>query len=159
MIKKVNISMNRNNKMRNYGYIGLFIVIGVFILPIVQQSVFANHGKEITLKLGDAQFYLPPGKNVLQIKLTTTYSVTDPATVDKQISGIMKIYTANGTLIKTTSIPNGFKADKNGFQQFVTSLPNSTIQAITTVVSFTDMNKTAPLSNSITNNLVLNKTQ
>ena len=159
MIKKVSISMNRNNRMRNYGYIGLFIVIGVFILPIVQQSVFANHGKEITLKLGDAQFYLPLGKNVLQIKLTTTYSVTDPATVDKQISGIMKIYTPNGTLIKTTSIPNGFKADKNGFQQFVTSLPNSTIQSITTVVLFTDMNKTAPLSNSITNNLVLNKTQ
>jgi hypothetical protein len=151
--------MNRNNRMRNYGYIGLFIVIGVFILPIVQQSVFANHGKEITLKLGDAQFYLPPSKNVLQIKLTTTYSVTDPAIVDKQISGIMKIYTANGTLIKTTSIPNGFKADKNGFQQFVTSLPNSTIQSINTVALFTDMNKTVPLSNSITNNLVLNKTQ
>lgn len=151
--------MKWNNKTRNYGYIGLFIVIGVFILPVVQQSVFAHHGKEITLKLSDAQFYLPLGKNVLQIKLTTTYSVTDPATVDKQISGTMKIYTANGTLIKTTSIPNGFKADKNGFQQFVTSLQNSTIQSITTVVLFTDMNKTAPLSNSITNNLVLNKTK
>jgi hypothetical protein len=93
------------------------------------------------------------------IKLTTTYSVTDPATVDKQISGTMKIYTANGTLLKTTSIPNGFKADENGFQQFVTSLPNSTIQSITTVVLFTDLNKTAALSNSITSNLVLNKTQ
>lgn len=151
--------MNWNNKTRNYGYIGLFIVIGVFILPIVQQSVFANHGKEITLKLNDAQFYLPLGKNVQQIKVTTTYSVTEPAIVDKQISGTMKIYTANGTLMKTTSIPNGFKADKNGFQQFVTSLPNSTMQSITTVLLFTDMNKTAPLSNSITNNLVLNKTQ
>lgn len=151
--------MNWKNKTRNYGYIGLFIVIGVFILPIVQQSVFANHGKEIALKLNDAQFYLPLGKDVLQIQVTTTYSVTDPATVDKQISGTMKIYTANGTVIKTTSIPNGFKADKNGFQQFVTTLPNSTIQSITTVVLFTDINKTAPLSNSITNNLVLNKTQ
>jgi hypothetical protein len=151
--------MNCNNKTRNYGYIGLFIVIGVFILPIVQQSVLADHGKEITLKLNDAQFYLPLGKNVLQIKVTTTYSVTDPDTVDKQISGTMKLYTANGTVIKTTSIPNGFKADKNGFQQFVTSLPNSTMQSITTVVLFTDMNKTAPLSNSITNNLILNKTQ
>ena len=37
----------------------LLMVIGVFILPIAQQSVFANHGKEITLKLSDAQFYLP----------------------------------------------------------------------------------------------------
>jgi hypothetical protein len=71
----------------------------------------------------------------------------------------MKIYTSNGTLIKTTSIPNGFKVDKTGFQQFVTSLPNSTLQSITTIVQFTDLNKTSPLSNSLTNNLVLNKTQ
>jgi len=71
----------------------------------------------------------------------------------------MKIYTSNGTLIKTTSIPNGFKVDKTGFQQFVTSLPNSTLQSITTIVLFTDLNKTSPLSNSLTSNLVLNKTQ
>ena len=151
--------MNWNNKTGNYRYIVLFIVVGVFVLPTLQQSAFSNHGKEIDLKLNDAQFYLPLGKNDQVIKLTTTYSVTDPATVDKQISGTMKIYTANGTLMKTTSILNGFKADKNGFQQFVTSLPNSTIQSITTVVLFTDLNKTAALSNSITNNLVLNKTQ
>ena len=151
--------MNWNNKTGNYRYIVLFIVVGVFVLPTLQQSAFSNHGKEITLKLNDAQFYLPLGKNVQVIKLTTTYSVTDPTTVDKQISGTMKIYSANGTLMKTTSIPNGFKADKNGFQQFVTSLPNSTIQSITTVVLFTDLNKTGALSNSITNNLVLNKTQ
>jgi hypothetical protein len=150
--------MKWNNKTGNYRYIVVFIMVGVFVLSTLQQSAFSNHGKEITLKLNDAQFYLPQGKNVQVIKLTTTYSVTDPATVDKQISGTMKVYTANGTLMKTTSIPNGFKADKNGFQQFVTSLPNSTIQSITTVVVFTDLNKTAALSNSITNNLVLNKT-
>jgi len=151
--------MNWNNKTENCRYIVLFIMVGVFILPFLQQLAFSNHGMEINLKLNDAQFYLPLGKNVQVVKLTTIYSVTDPATVDKQISGTMKIYTANGTLMKTTSIPNGFNADKNGFQQFVTSLPNSTIQSITTVVIFTDLNKTAALSNSITNNLVLNKTQ
>ena len=151
--------MNWNNKTENCRYIVLFIMVGVFILPFLQQLAFSNHGMEINLKLNDAQFYLPLGKNVQVVKLTTIYSVTDPATVDKQISGTMKIYTANGTLMKTTSIPNGFNADKNGFQQFVTSLPNSTIQSITTVVVFTDLNKTAALSNSITNNLVLNKTQ
>jgi|SRR4026207_468330 hypothetical protein len=151
--------MNWNNKTENCRYIVLFIMVGVFILPFLQQLAFSNHGMEINLKLNDAQFYLPLGKNVQVVKLTTIYSVTDPATVDKQISGTMKIYTANGTLMKTTSIPNGFNADKNGFQQFVTSLPNSTIQSITTVVIFTDLNKTVALSNSITNNLVLNKTQ
>jgi hypothetical protein len=146
-------------KRRGRRSIVIFIVISVFILPSVQQSVFANHGKEIVLSSNDAQFFLVPGKNVQQIKVTTTYSVSDPTTVGKQISGTMKIYTTNGTLLKTTSIPNGFKAEKNGFQQFVTTLPNSTAQSITTIVLFTDLNKTAPFSNSITNKLVLNKTQ
>ncbi|HJY10085.1 MAG TPA: hypothetical protein VJ250_03995 [Nitrososphaeraceae archaeon] len=151
--------MNWNRKTRDYRSIVLLFVVSIFILPTVQQSVFANHGKEIILKLSDAQFFLPQGKNVQQIKLTTTYSVSDPATVGKQISGTMKIYTSNGTIIKTTSIPNGFKADKTGFQQFVTTLPNSTTQSITTIVLFTDLNKTAPLSNFITSKLALNKTQ
>ncbi|HEX2305607.1 MAG TPA: hypothetical protein VHH33_04920 [Nitrososphaeraceae archaeon] len=150
--------MNWNKKTRDYRSIVILFVVSVFILPTVQQSVFANHGKEIILKLNDAQFYLPQGKNVQQVKLTTTYSVSDPATVGKQIGGTMKIYTSNGTIIKTTSIPNGFKVDKSGFQQFVTSLPNSTIQSITTIVLFTDLNKTAPLSNPITSKLALNKT-
>jgi hypothetical protein len=146
-------------KRRGRRSIVIFIVISVFILPSVQQLVFANHGKEIALKLSDWQFILVPGKNIQQVKLTTTYSVSDPATVGKQISATMKIYTSNGTLLKTTSIPNGFKVDKSGFQQFVTSLPISTIQSINTIVLFTDLNKTAPLSNSINSKLVLNKTQ
>jgi hypothetical protein len=71
----------------------------------------------------------------------------------------MEIYTDNGTLVKTTSIPNGFKADKAGFQQFVTSLPTTSPKTIGTTVLFTDLNKTSPLSNSINRDLVLNRTQ
>lgn len=151
--------MGWNKKTRNYRSIIPFIVVSIFVFSIAHQPLFANHGKEILLKLGDGQFFLPPGKNVQQIKLTTIYSVSDPATVGKQISATMKIYTSNGTLLKTTSVPNGFKVEKTGFQQFVTSLPNSTLQSITTIVLFTDLNKTSPLSNALTNNLVLNKTQ
>src|ERR671924_626277 len=151
--------MNRNKKRSNYRNIVTLIVLGMFFIPTTQQLIFANHGKEIDLKFNDAQFYLLPTKNIQQVKFTTTYSVSDTGTVSKHISGTMKIYAENGTLIKTTSIPNGFKADKTGFQQFVTSLPASSIKEITAVVSFTELNKTSPLSNSIDKNLVLNGTQ
>ena len=151
--------MNRNKKRSNYRNIVTLIVLGMFLIPTTQQLIFANHGKEIDLKFNDAQFYLLPTKNIQQVKFTTTYSVSDTGTVSMHISGTMKIYAENGTLIKTTSIPNGFKADKTGFQQFVTSLPASSIKEITAVVSFTELNKTSPLSNSIDKNLVLNGTQ
>lgn len=39
--------MNLIKKTRECTSIVIFIVISVFILPSVQQSVFANHGKEI----------------------------------------------------------------------------------------------------------------
>ena len=152
--------MNWNKKTSNYRDIMLFVIVAiVFVVPSLQQSLFANHGKEIVLKFNDAQFFLPLGKSIQQVKLTTTYSISDSDIVGKQISGTMKIYTQNGTLIKTTSIPNGFRADKSGFQQFVTSFPATSVQSITPVVLFTDLNKTSPLSNSITENLVLNKTR
>jgi len=152
--------MNWHKKTSNYRDIVLFVSVAIaFVVPSLQQSLFANHGKEIVLKFNDAQFFLPLGKSIQQVKLTTTYSISDSDIVGKQISGTMKIYTQNGTLIKTTSIPNGFRADKSGFQQFVTSFPATSVQSITPVVLFTDLNKTSPLSNSITENLVLNKTR
>ena len=137
----------------------MVIIVSLFFNPVLQQSIFANHGKEIDLKFSDAQFLILPGKSIHQVKFTTTYSVSDSDTVGKQINGMMQISTDNGTIVKTTSVPNGFKADKTGFQQFVTSLPSTLIDKITATVLFTDLNKTSALSNSINRDLVLNKTQ
>ncbi|HJU79125.1 MAG TPA: hypothetical protein VJ599_06130 [Nitrososphaeraceae archaeon] len=144
------------NPARN---IGIIILVSVLLAQIPQQVTFANHGEEINIKFSDAQFFLLPSKNVQQVKFTTTYTVSDSDILSKQISASMKIYTENGTLIKTTSIPNGFKADKAGFQQFVTSLPASSVKEITAVVSFTELNITSPLSNSLEKKLALNQTQ
>ena len=155
----MSVLMNWPKKTRNGRNFIMFVIVSMFFVPILQQSIFANHGKEIDLKFSDGQFLILPGKNIHQVKFTTTYSVSDSDTVGKQISGTMKIFTDTGSLVKTTSIPNGFKADKTGFQQFVTSLPTTSPKTITAIVSITDLNKTSPLSNSITENLALNKTR
>jgi len=136
----------------------LSILIILTITPGLKEPLYANHGKEIILKFNNGQFFVPLGKNIQQVRLTTTYTVSDPNTVNKQISGIMKVYTDNGTLIKTTSIPNGFKADKSGFQQFVTTIPMSSVQSIKAVIIFTELNQSSPLSNSVSKSLILNKT-
>jgi len=159
MDNDTNVLMNWVKKTSSIRNLIMFILVSLFLVQFLQQSIFANHGKEIEVKFSDAQFSLLPNKDVQQVKFTATYSVSDPDTVSKQISGNMKIYTENGTLIKTTSVPNGFRADKSGFQQFVTSLPASSIKEITAIVSFTELNMTTPLSNAIDKNLILNETQ
>ena len=151
--------MIRSKKTRTHRNFIVLIIVSIFFVPTLQQSIFANHGKEIDLKFSDAQFLILPEKNIHQIKFTTTYSVSDSDSIGKQINGIMQISTNNGTLVKTTSIPNGFKAEKTGFQHFVTSLPSTSPKTINAIVLFTDLNKTSALSNSINRDLVLNKTQ
>lgn len=147
-------------KLTSTNGIALFVSLSIFsFIPGLQQSLLANHGKEIIIEFNNGQYLILPDKKMQQVKLTATYSIEDSEWVGKQISGIMRVYTQNETLIKTTSIPNGFRADESGFQQFVTSIPNSSIQTITAVVLFTELNQTSPLSNSITENLVLNKTR
>lgn len=148
-----------SKKTRTHRNFIVLIIFSIFIAPILQQSIFANHGKEIDLEFSDAQFLILPEKNIHQVKFTTTYSVSDSDTIGKQINGIMEISRNNRTLVRTTSIPNGFKAEKTGFQQFVTSLPSTSPKTITAIVLFTDLNKTSPLSNSVNRDLVLNKTQ
>lgn len=151
--------MNWSEKSRNHGNFFMLIIVSIFFVPVLQQSIFANHGKEIGLDFSDAQFLILPEKSMLQVKFTATYSVLDPDMVGKQINGMMQITTTNGTIVKTSSIPNGFKADKTGFQQFVTSLPATSTKSVTATVLLTDLNKTSALSNSINRDLVLNKTQ
>jgi hypothetical protein len=151
--------MNWPEKSRNHGNFFMLIIVSIFFIPVLQQSIFANHGKEIDLDFSDAQFLILPEKSMLQVKFTATYSVLDPDMVGKQINGMMQITTTNGTIVKTSSVPNGFKADKTGFQQFVTSLPATSTKSITATVLLTDLNKTSALSNSINRDLVLNKTQ
>src|SRR6188474_1519463 len=122
--------MNWPKKTKDHRNFIVLVIVSIFFLPILQQSIFANHGKEIDLKFSDAQFLILPGKNIHQVKFTTTYSVSDSDTVGKVINGIMEIYTDNGTLVKTTSIPNGFKADETGFQQLVTICQNLSLKKI-----------------------------
>jgi hypothetical protein len=54
----------------------MLVVLGIFF-PVLQQSIFANPGKEIELEFSNAQFLTLPDKGILQIKFTAIYSVLD----------------------------------------------------------------------------------
>jgi hypothetical protein len=46
----------------------MLISVSIFFVPVLQQSIFANHGKEIELDFSDAQFLTLPEKSILQGK-------------------------------------------------------------------------------------------
>jgi hypothetical protein len=125
------------------------LVVSIFILESMEGPVDGYHGKEVSLTLKDAIFAPIPGTTNYQIKVLVNYSVSDPALLSQKLNAVMKVYSANGTILKTTSFPAGFNATKNGTQQLRTNIPISKIENITTVTTFTDLNKTFVMSNPV----------
>jgi hypothetical protein len=121
--------------------------------------VFANHEQEVFLALNSAQFVpLTTTGEGNRIQVFVNYTVNDPSIINQTINSVMKVYQVNGTLIKTSSSPNGFIVNSTaGIQRHATTLSNSTIQNVIVIVQFTDIAKTVPISNSVRAELDLEK--
>jgi hypothetical protein len=112
-------------------------------------QVSAYTGGEISIKLNNTQFTRLNDTGNYQIKVFVDYSVTDPALIGQKINAVMKVYSSDGSLLKTTSFPGGFPVNRTGGTYLLTSIPISPAQNITTETVFTDLNKTNLLSNPV----------
>ena len=112
-------------------------------------QVSAYTGGEISIKLNNTQFTRLNDTGNYQIKVFVDYSATDPALIGQKINAVMKVYSSDGSLLKTTSFPGGFPVNRTGGTYLLTSIPISPAQNITTETVFTDMNKTNLLSNPV----------
>jgi hypothetical protein len=128
----------------------LFPIVAVIsTLPLLHVT-FANHGQEISLVLNSADFTaLSTNKTAHQVRVFVNYTVNDPSIGSQTINSVMKVYSPNGTLLKTSSSPNGFTINNSGVQRHTTTLSNSIIQNVSAVVQFTDISKIMPLSNAV----------
>ena len=112
-------------------------------------QVSAYTGGEISIKLNNTQFTRINDTGNYQIKVFVDYSVSDPALIGQKINAVMKVYSSDGSLLKTTSFPGGFPVNRTGGTYLLTSIPVSPAQNITTETVFTDLNKTNLLSNPV----------
>ncbi len=107
-------------------------------------QVSAYMGGEISIKLNNTQFTQLNETGNYQIKVSIDYSVTDPSLIGQKINAVMKVYSSDGSLLKTTSFPAGFPVNKTDETHLLTNIPISPAQNITTETVFTDLNKTTP---------------
>ena len=112
-------------------------------------QVSAYTGGEISIKLNNSEFTRLNDTGNYQIKVFVDYSVTDPTLIGQKINAVMKVYSSNGSLLKTTSFPEGFPVNRTGGTYLLTSIPIPPAQNITTETVFTDLNKTNLLSNPV----------
>jgi hypothetical protein len=139
----------RGNCERIYVIAATLLISASLIIMEIQVSAFAQQPQGVAIKLNSAYFTSPSGDGNHQVKVVTNYTVSNSSLVGQKINAVMKVYTQNGTLLKTTSYPDGFVLNNTGVRQLLTNLPNSTINNITAVATFTNLAKTVALSNPL----------
>ena len=86
-------------------------------------QVSAYTGGEISIKLNNSQFTRLNDTGNYQIKVFVDYSVIDPALIGQKINAVMKVYSSDGSLLKTTSFPGGFPVNRTGGAYLLTNIP------------------------------------
>ena len=136
-------------------FVKAFIAMSFFVLFMLTPTVvIAYHGQEISISLDSAEF-ISLGEVGNQVNVFSNYTINDPSFVNQKINSVMKVYATNGSLIKTSSSAEGFVVNQTGLQRHATTITNTTIQNLIAVVQYTNLTKTAPLSNPLQVNLTL----
>jgi hypothetical protein len=115
--------------------------------------------KGITLTLDKSSYAPLTNIHGNQLSVSVRYEVDDKSLADQKIKGLMKIYSSNGTLIHSTSFPDGFIAKKKGgVEELKTTIRDPTLEHVIANITFTDLKKTETLSNTVIANLEFNQT-
>lgn len=118
--------------------------------------VFADHGQEIILTLHNSSFGSLTSGGGNQVSVFANYQLNDNSISGRSINAVMEVYAPNGTLIRTSSYPNGFIAQgSGGVEGLETTIRDSGLQSVVANVTFRDLDKTAILSNDLRVNLDL----
>ena len=119
--------------------------------PTLVQSVFADHGQEIVLTSKDASFApVSSGEGGNQVKVVVNYAVHNPMIANDLVKGVMKVYSPDGTLLKTSSSPTPFPISNSyGTATLATTLTDPTIESVTAKIVFTNPIKTETISNEL----------
>jgi hypothetical protein len=121
---------------------------------------FAQSEKDISITLVNSSFAPLTTVHGNQVRVSVMYQVNDESLENEKINGIMKIYSSNGTLIHSSSFPEGFVAKKKGgTEDFKTTIRDPAIKSLIANVTFIDLDKKNTLSNTVLANLSLQESE
>jgi hypothetical protein len=143
------------------------IFLVVLILKIATEYMRNNNNNpttgpsssinKTTIALSSAQFMPLTNPIFNQLKVIVQYKTNDASLLNTKANGL-RVFSLNGTIIKTSSFPNGFLLNQTGSIQFATSFTDKSLQNVKADVVLTDLSKINPLSNVVTTNISLNNT-
>ena len=142
----------------------ILVILALYLLPseklgndfVAEIPVFAYQGEEITLTLHNSSFGSLTSGSGNQVSVFAQYTLNDNSIAGQTINAVMQVYAPNGTLIRTSSFPNGFVAQASGgIEGLETTIRDRTLQSVTANVTFRDIGKSEILSNDLLADLTL----
>jgi len=145
----------------NKNFIVFFILLSVSTICIFQSFSLDNKNNLINESFGviqtfpmeiDYAHFISPLNEDNQVKvLLKSLTTADSAGLNnKTLNAVMKVYSINGTLLKTSSYPQGFNYNSTESIKLATNIGDKSIETITAVIQLTNLEKTQPLSDPLT---------
>lgn len=145
----------------NKNFIVFFILLSISSICLFQSFSLENKNNLIKESYGiiqtfpmeiDYAHFISPLNQDNQVKvLLKSLTTNDTSGLNnKTINAVMKIYSINGTLLKTSSYPQGFNYNSTESIKLATNIADKSIETITAVIQLTNLEKTQPLSDPLT---------
>jgi hypothetical protein len=148
-------------KQINKNYIVFFVLLSISSIYLFQSFSLENKNNIIKETYGivqtlpmeiDYAHFISPLNQDNQVKvLLKSLTTTDSAGLNnKTINAVMKVYSINGTLLKTSSYPQGFNYNNTESIKLATNIADKSIETVTAVIQLTNLEKTQSLSDPLT---------
>jgi len=148
-------------KQINKNYIVFFVLLSISSIYLFQSFSLENNNKIIKETYGivqtlpmeiDYAHFISPLNQDNQVKvLLKSLTTADSAGLNnKTINAVMKVYSINGTLLKTSSYPQGFNYNNTESIKLATNIADKSIESVTAVIQLTNLEKTQSLSDPLT---------
>ena len=149
------------SNLPKYKILLILALSGFLLHPMtsVTQSSFAQNNNGIVISVANSSFAPLTNTDANQLRVNVEYTLEDEAIENELINAVMKVYALNGSLIRTTSLANGFTAQSDGVEELKTTFQDKSMQSVTAKIAFTDSTKKTSFSNVITVNLDLEEAQ
>ena len=152
------ISITAMTSMSLISIFAIVILVSAFSLlfqVMNSRETFAQVSPDINLSVVNSSFAPLTTANGSQVRVGIMYQLNNESLDGVKINGIMKLYSPNGTLIRSSSFPEGFIAkNAGGIEVFRTTIRDPAVNNLLANVTFIDfINRKETLSNTVTLNL------
>ena len=148
-------------KQINKNYIVFFVLLSISSIYLFQSLSLENKNniiketygivQTLSMEIDYAHFISPLNEdNQVKVLLKSLTTADSAGLNNKTLNAVMKVYSINGTLLKTSSYPQGFNYNNTESIKLATNIADKSIETVTAVIQLTNLEKTQSLSDPLT---------